>query len=44
MVDYATPEWYHGDIRDRPNEQDLQNAETFVEGILQSECVKELKR
>jgi len=42
MVDYATPEWYHGDIRDRPNEQDLQRAADFMEEILQSDEVKAL--
>jgi len=35
-VDYATPEWYHGDIRARPNAQDLQKAADFVQDVLQS--------
>ena len=36
MVDYATPEWYHGDIRNRPNATDLDNAEKFILEILKS--------
>ncbi len=42
-VDYATPEWYHGDIRDRPNEKDLKNAAGFVEKVLQSKEVEMLQ-
>ncbi len=34
MVNYATPEWYPGDIRDRPNATDLDNAEKFIKEIL----------
>jgi hypothetical protein len=29
--DKATPEWWHGDIRHRPSERDLQKAEIFME-------------
>ena len=36
MVNYATPEWYHGDIRNRPNATDLDNAEKFILEILKS--------
>lgn len=36
-VDFATPEWYYGDIRDRPNATDLDNAEKFIREILKSE-------
>ena len=39
MVDYATPEWYHGDIRDRPNDADLQRAAQFVKDTLRSDSV-----
>jgi hypothetical protein len=42
MMDYATPELYHGDIRDRPNQQDLQDAEEFIGQVLQSEAVRVL--
>jgi flavodoxin len=36
VVDYATPEWFHGDIRDRPNAADLDNAEKFIRRILKN--------
>jgi hypothetical protein len=31
FLDDPTPRTYHGDIRDRPNEGDLLNAESFIE-------------
>jgi len=34
MGDEATQKWYHGDIRNRPNEEDLNNAETFITEVL----------
>jgi len=30
-INYPTPRWYHGDIRDRPNKRDLLKAEMFIE-------------
>ena len=33
-VNRATPEWYHGDIRNRPNEEDLGQAEALVNKLL----------
>lgn len=33
----ATPQWWHGDIRDRPNERDLLRAGLFLEEKLE-EC------
>ena len=38
----STPEWYWGDISDRPNEQDLTDAAAFVKQFLQLDEVKEL--
>lgn len=32
--DYDTPEWFHGDLRDRPNEDDLVGIQERVESIL----------
>jgi hypothetical protein len=34
-VNHPTPEAYHGDVRDRPNEQDLLKAEMFIEERLE---------
>jgi hypothetical protein len=36
FLDHPTPNTYHGDIRDRPNEQDLVAAERFIEERLRS--------
>ena len=36
----ATPEWWHGDIRDRPNERDLLKAEIFLEDKLEEIFVR----
>ena len=35
FINEPTPETYHGDIRDRPNEQDLLKAEMFIEEKLE---------
>jgi flavodoxin len=35
MGERATPQWWHGDIRDRPNERDLLKAEIFLEEKLE---------
>lgn len=34
-VNQATPGWYHGDIRNRPNEADLDRVESMVNKLLQ---------
>jgi hypothetical protein len=34
-LNHPTPRWYHGDIRDRPNERDLLKAEMFIEEKLE---------
>jgi flavodoxin len=38
-VNHPTPEWYHGDIRNRPNEDDLKRVSKFIEEKIQSEEV-----
>ncbi|HEY78678.1 MAG TPA: hypothetical protein G4O09_06160 [Dehalococcoidia bacterium] len=35
MGQRATPQWWHGDIRDRPSERDLLKAEIFLEEKLE---------
>ena len=35
FIDDPTPQTYHGDIRDRPNEKDLMKAEMFIEEKLE---------
>lgn len=30
-----TPAWFHGDMRNRPDDRDLQNVKAFVDGILE---------
>jgi len=34
--DHYTPQWFHGDMRDRPNQQDLQDVHSCIDAILQS--------
>jgi len=34
-LNHPTPRFYHGDIRERPNEKDLLKAEIFVEEMLE---------
>ena len=34
MGDLFTPDWYHGVLVDRPDEQDLNQAEAFVDEIM----------
>ena len=40
FVEEATPTWWHGDIRDRPNEKDLLKAELFIEDRLEEILVR----
>jgi hypothetical protein len=35
FINEATPTWYHGDIRNRPNERDFKKAELFIEDKLE---------
>jgi hypothetical protein len=35
-LNHPTPRTFHGDIRDRPNEADLRDAQVFIEEILDS--------
>jgi len=38
-VNHDTPDWYHGDIRNRPNKDDLNRAAQFIEDKIQSKEV-----